>query len=220
MSFSKPIMPEVFLKLRAILDSKYNEYLLLPINSHRFADFAYGFLEKFDVDSRTKRVVEIQEKHNDTMYRRKKFLCCLFHPKIQNHNEIIIFREFLLGKFTEDEVFYYLSCRNLILRGPQLENYSTASDASVFIHYEPINRWLNILLARYSSQVQNTVLYHINLRKKKKCGHYCIESGYVLRALLEIYRTAKRNKLEKLKTIFTRIEDSTNNADMKFSHFR
>jgi hypothetical protein len=144
----------------------------------------------------------------------------LFHPKIQTHSEILVFREFLLGRHSEDEVYYYLSCRNLILKGPQLENFCAVADPAVFVHYEHLNRCLNLLLSRYNPQVQNMVLHNINLRKKKKAGRYCIESGYVLRALLEVYRSAKQNKLEKLRGIFQRIEECTNEPDMKFAHFR
>lgn len=43
MSFSKPIIPELFLKLRAILDSKFNEYLICS-ELTKFPDFVYSFL--------------------------------------------------------------------------------------------------------------------------------------------------------------------------------
>jgi hypothetical protein len=55
--FSKPVVPEIFLKVRAIMDSRYNEYLINGPHSCRFVDFTYGFLEKFDVDTLLKKVV-------------------------------------------------------------------------------------------------------------------------------------------------------------------
>lgn len=77
-----------------------------------------------------------------------------------------------------------------------------------------------MLLSRYNAQVQNTVLYNINLHKKKKQGRYYIEAGYVMRALLEVYRASKHNKLEKLKAIFKRVCECTNEPQMSFLHFR
>lgn len=64
------------------------------------------------------------------------------------------------------------------------------------------------------------VLHNINIRKKKKAGRYCIESGYVMRALLEVYRAAKQHKLNKLRSIFMRIEESNNEPIMRFAYFR
>ena len=46
------------------------------------------------------------------------FLLRIFDPKITNLPEIKTFREFLMSNYSQDEVFYYLMCRNLMMEGP------------------------------------------------------------------------------------------------------
>ena len=45
-----------------------------------------------------------------------------------NSWEIYLFNEFLFEKFSKDELFFFLYCRNLIFQGPQLEYPGSFTD--------------------------------------------------------------------------------------------
>lgn len=44
-----------------------------------------------------------------------EFFKCLLDERIQDLAEVEVFREFLLGKWEEDEVYFYLMCRHKFL---------------------------------------------------------------------------------------------------------
>lgn len=57
-SFNKAVTTDLFLRIRAIFDSKYNEFAVEPEGAHsRFVDFVFGWFEKFEVNNETKRIV-------------------------------------------------------------------------------------------------------------------------------------------------------------------
>lgn len=57
----------------------------------------------------------------------------LFNTDAANSWECIVFRNFLMEENTLDEVFFYLDCRDAILRGSQLCNNFGAADPIAFI---------------------------------------------------------------------------------------
>jgi len=40
------------------------------------------------------------------------FMKCLLDERIQDLPEVEVFREFMLGKYEEDEIYFYLMCRH------------------------------------------------------------------------------------------------------------
>lgn len=56
--------------MRAILDSKYNEYILMeghPRSISRFADFTYAWLGKFTIDAITREIRVLKEVEKATV---------------------------------------------------------------------------------------------------------------------------------------------------------
>lgn len=110
--------------MRGILDSKYNEMMLLettPKQISRFPDFVYSWLGKFSIDhvDRSIRLLsEVEKLHVDDS--RVIFLLDLTNPKLQGIWEIVTFKELLNEKAGSDEVLFYLHCRNLLFRGSSL----------------------------------------------------------------------------------------------------
>jgi hypothetical protein len=45
------------------------------------------------------------------------FLKCLMDERIQDLPEIEVFRDFMLGKYEEDEIYFYLMCRHKFMEG-------------------------------------------------------------------------------------------------------
>ena len=73
----------------------------------------------------------------------------LLDVKICQLPEIIIFRDFLLRQTSEDEVFYYLMCRNILHRGAQLLNFINVGDPFVYLNYESTRYVLSVILEKH-----------------------------------------------------------------------
>jgi hypothetical protein len=56
------------------------------------------------------------------------FLLDLVNPKFASIWEIVTFKEFLSEKAAIDEVFFYLHCRNLLLKGPSTARHESTFD--------------------------------------------------------------------------------------------
>ena len=221
LSFNKAIPPDLFLRIRAILDSKHNQYTVEPIECcARFTDFVFGWFEKFEVSNETKRILQHSKPRIETEFNKKNFLVTLFNPKIEKLNEIITFREFLLNEAPEDEVFFYLECRSLLFKGNQLDHTSSTSDSVVFLQHDFVLKQVGLLIGKYPREVQNIIIYNINLRRKKKFNEYFIDVYFVLRTLLEVYRAHKRQKYEKMRLVMLKLQNTLGTNGIRFLYFR
>lgn len=121
--FQPPFPQWLFATCRAILDSKYFEYVLYEdlgfSNVSRLADFCYSWLGQFRVDevSRQVRRLDFEEKEKADEFR-LQFAIGLQTVKAQRIWEYQIFNEFLNEKYAHDELFFYLHCRQVLFRGP------------------------------------------------------------------------------------------------------
>lgn len=50
------IKPDFFLLIRAILDSKYSQFLIEKSKSNRFTEFVYSFIDVFRMKKKEKRI--------------------------------------------------------------------------------------------------------------------------------------------------------------------
>ena len=113
---------------------------------NKFPDFVFGFIELFRLNKKQKRIElnpnfnmrrnqQFQIENNNEIAK-SSFFIKIFDKKIGSLLEIMTFKEFLFRNVAEDETFYFLMCRNIILRGPQLTNYINCSDATILVDYE------------------------------------------------------------------------------------
>lgn len=61
------------------------------------------------------------------------FLLDLTNPKLHGIWEVVTFKEFLSEEASMDEVFFYLHCRNILFKGPNLLRYESTFDVYQYI---------------------------------------------------------------------------------------
>lgn len=139
------IKPEFFLMIRAIFDSKYNQFIIYRRELNKFPDFVLGFIDLFRLKKNQKRIEINPNLHrknsnltfeNNTEMAKSSFFIKIFDKKIGSLLQVMNFKEFLFKNIPEDEVFYYLMCRNIILKGPQLNNYISCCDPVTFVSFQ------------------------------------------------------------------------------------
>ena len=112
--------------LRAILDCKFHEFMMFdnPRLYSRFVDFTYSWLGKFSLcpEKRTIVSLDIGIDSMEPEDARCRFFRNLIHPMCDKSWEAVTFREFLDERSSIDEIYFYLFCRNLLFKGPQLEH--------------------------------------------------------------------------------------------------
>ena len=176
-----------------MLDSKYREFTFEGTKTSKFCEFVYSFIHKFCLKKEYKNIIlNSKNMTEDKDLVKTSFLLRVFDPKITNLPEIKTFREFLMTDYSQDEIFYYLMCRNLMMEGPELQKYISCSDSYTFLQYNHVHRCLTHILSSYNKATKEIILSNINNKKIKKNNVLLIKAGYVLRILLEVYRKDKR----------------------------
>ena len=115
--------------LRAILDAKYNEYLLLQSSGTKasrrqlssLAATVISWLSNFRIGDKNRHPEEIisSELNSETL---STFYLKLMSPYLNHNWEVIAFREFLMGSLTRDELLFYLKVRFKLMKGNGIEN--------------------------------------------------------------------------------------------------
>ena len=107
--------------IRAIYDSYYVELL-----SHskletcpEFGPFVYLWFDRFEINPEANTVVECKAEPLITSRRRAEFAIQVTSPYFQKLWDSYIFTEFLSGRYTRDEILYFLNNRRTILMGTQ-----------------------------------------------------------------------------------------------------
>jgi len=115
---------ELFVTLRGIMDSKYNEFMLNHLNNDpvinisRFPEFVYSWLGSFSIDLQTRDVGVLDHRDVNPDEIRIQFLFELCHEKFSRIWEITLFKDFLSEKSEIDELYFLLTIRNMIFKGP------------------------------------------------------------------------------------------------------
>eukprot|EP00347_Sterkiella_histriomuscorum_P015459 403356947 len=128
--FEPPYEQWLFMTIRGILDSKYQEMVMHEDSltfhqASKFVDFVYSWLGNFSVDKTSKMVRSLEFFEKDKADNlRLQLLLGLQASQNLNENlwEYNAFVEFLEDKLQIDEQCYYLHCRNLLFRGPHLKD--------------------------------------------------------------------------------------------------
>lgn len=204
--FSPPYKDWLFVTVRAIFDSKYNEHLLnlqsntLPLT---FPEFVYDWLGHFTVDNNV-RGIKQQEwwTKNNADASRLQLLAGLALPRSKRVWELNTFREFLQEELDLDELAFYLHSRYLLFQGPQL---ATSAGKYASSHYVSLSESKTLILTVMEGLPNESIsqlLTTIEEKSKKKPGF--IESSFVLRVLLEFYHREKKMKYLAIQELFYR----------------
>lgn len=193
--------------VRGVFDSKFNEFLLSedPKTYTRFPEFVYGWLSKFEIDQFTKKVKA--KLSND---REKEDLLCIklllqLQGSVFNRNwECQAFCEFLDGRSSSDEVYFYLYIRHHFLRSRHLDNFSATFNILWYLPLKTVESTLQRVLKALSPQAYVLILNKIKEKSKmKKKGKFqMVEMGFVLKLLLELYREEKMKKIKSIRKSF------------------
>ena len=185
--------------IRGIYDSKYIEHLLsTPASGRapsRFPDFVYTWLGKFCIDGKSRQVIELEWWKRETIETiRVKFLSILKNSNVNKVWELYSFQEFLNEELMLDELSFYLHCRQLLFKGPQLHTaqgkYSSLNYVEQLHLYDVIDNVLHKLKPNDRLDIKT----QLAAKAKYVSDVSCIEVGFVLRLLVEFYVREKKAK--------------------------
>ena len=212
-------LPSHFISIiRGILDSKWNEFMFYE-NSRmysKFPDFVYSWLGKFEInlDNRTVIASNNQDPDED----RCQFLKNLIHPIIDKHWESITFREFLEEKASSDEIYFYLYCRFLFFKGPQLEHSQGKFCFVHFVNFDIVNDIIEIVFKSFEEETLNFLKKKLKSKTKIKSNRVFIDSGFVLRIFLEYYRLERKHRFKLIQELF--LVKAQNKFYVKYDEFK
>lgn len=199
-------MPPLII-VRAIFDSKFNEYMFFSDSRlfTRFPEFVYEWLGKYEVELDFGKILKKEDNFRNNLAsddERILLLLELTHTKLNKLWECQIFLEFLSEKSAKDELYFFLHCRALLFKGPQLDYLESRFNFIHFIKYELAQNVVNVLLAKHNESVKNIVLDRILETAKKKKDNLFVDSAFVLRILLEFYKQEKTLKFGLIREAF------------------
>ena len=119
-----------------------------------------------------------------------------------------------------DELEFFLRCRFLLFKGPELETSQGKYNSVHFIELEKVIKLSENVLYKFSFKEINDVKNLFNSRSKRSGSIVVINSAYVLRVLLEYYRNEKRGKFFLIKKWFNEYPKKKNSESLSFSSFK
>ncbi|CAD8122365.1 unnamed protein product [Paramecium sonneborni] len=191
-----------FAIIRAILDAKFNEFQYLENLqvASKFADFVFSWISTFSLDKYTKQIIQVNQDQLDNI--RLDFLMDTLNPKLGQIHEVITFNQFLFEQSSLDEVYYYLHCRYMLFKG-QVKNLSRSNfETIMYIKIEQAEQLIQEIMHKYPAE---QIIYTKNMIKEMvvtKQKIKLVDSHYVLRILLELYRQERQTRLAVLKEMF------------------
>lgn len=96
-----------------------------------------------------------------------------------------------MEEYTLDEVFFYLDCRDTLLRGSHLNNNLGSSDPITFIRVSIAEDVIKDRMKNYDREMIDRMKKFLNSKKKEKNGKDFIDLNFVLKLLLEVYSIEK-----------------------------
>ena len=200
-NFIEPFENWLKLTIRAVYDSKHHEHLqFLDSSPSKFPEFLFGWFSNFGICSQTFQVKELpwfaKQAANDTML---NFLAGLASPGTSKVWEVHTFKEFLTEELALDELGFFLHCRFLLFKGPQLclsdGKFHSVHKVTIDKAYEVINK-----VAENMELPRKVGLKTMLSQHSEDSG---IDSALVLRVLLEYYRSEKKQRFVMVKEIFS-----------------
>lgn len=76
---------------------------------------------------------------------RVKFYLQLANPTLNKLWEIVTFREFLLDRSSNDEIYFYLFYRNILFQGPQLQSITSTFQAVQYVPWSRVDQLISCM---------------------------------------------------------------------------
>ena len=217
-AYNPPSPDWLFTTLRAILDSKYYEHVLCTQGNYlpcTFPEFVYDWLGMFYVDNTSRSVKQLEwwSKNNADDFR-VQVLAGVSLTRSKKVWELNTFREFLTEELDLDELGFFLHCRFLLFAGPQL---SHSAGRCVAMHYVSLYKAKELVTSvmdglSHEGMAQLLALIEQKSHRKKNM----VESGFVLRTLLEYYHREKKLKFLAIQDLFYK----SSNTEFNFQTFK
>jgi len=214
--------------IRAIFDAKYNE-MLLSYNKGkqltRFPEFVYSWLGTFCIDKETRniRLLEYTEKDIAAPENRKNLLLGLEAASSAKLWEVAIFKDFLEENLTLDELAFFLHCRFLMFKGPQLAISTSGFCVTHFVTKERVYDTIDRVLYKYRVEEKKELKKKlVDFNKQTYKDKNAFDYAMVLRILLELYRKEKKESFIRLDELFGKVkkgQQAMPKSSLQFDHF-
>lgn len=219
--YSPPFKHWVNLMIRGIYDSKFYEHSLCnsAINSFpsRFTDFVYSWISKFGIDETNRNVIELEwwkkDKANEIRF---MFFLGLNTPKARNSWEISTFKSFLQEEMMLDELGFFLHCRYLILKSPQLATTIGKYSNVQMVNLDKVLEVQGLIMKKASIDDSAKLFMILKEKASKNKIVPTIDLAVALRILLEFYISEKKHKAALIRQLF---EASPKGPNGKIEYF-
>lgn len=201
--------------IRAIFDSYYIE-----LQSHEkldtcpeFGAFVFLWFDRFELNPETKELVPSTSETEIQKRRRSEFSVKITSPLFQKLWDSYIFNEFISGKFSKDDILFYLNTRWLILMGLEGDTRGRCFDVCQMVPVSQVIQGLNLFLhAESQDELEEFLVYQLIMAvpKTKKAGLEYVDLYQILRICLEEY---KYLKIAKYLTLYDSMKDAIDKAD-------
>lgn len=201
--------------IRAIFDAKFNEYLLSYSRNKqmsRFPEFVFAWLGTFGIDKETRNIKLLEYTEKDTMAAegRVNLLLGLESASATKLWEIHIFKDFLEENLTPDELAFFLHCRFLMFKGPQLSVATAGFCVTHFVTKDRVFDTIDRVLYKAKPDERKDLKKKlVEFNKSMYKDSNAFDYAMVLRILLEFYRKERKEN-------FIKVEELCANAK-KFS---
>jgi hypothetical protein len=133
--------------------------------------------------------------------------------------------EFLFEQNSPDDLYFYLTCRNMVFRGPCLGNKSATFEVVQYIALEHAEFVVDTVMSKYDSNNLLQVKRVLREKAKRKIltsNRLTIDAYFVLRILLEFYRVERKNRLKMLRETFGACQSLQSNGKfgVSFKNFK
>lgn len=117
----------------------------------------------------------------------------------EKHWECDVFRDFLDGKHSIDEIYFYLNCREILLDGPGIEYPGGQFGMVMTVQWNSIMPKLKLILQKFEKTEVQVIFEKLLKASQIKGNNRTLDHAFVLRVLLEMYIMDKRIKYKLLK---------------------
>jgi hypothetical protein len=193
--------------IRGTFDSYWN--MLNVYDGKRvtsFCEFAYIWIGSFSIDPEKCKIAEqplcrlpLTQASNEADLERIRLILQLNNNFFTKHWECMTFADFINAKCTVDEIYFYLSCREMLNEGPCLSNRKNCFEIVQLENAKRVIPIVKKILARFSDRDTESILQRIMAQFiYKKSNLEMLDLAFVLKILLELYKADKRIRYDYL----------------------
>ena len=152
------------------------------------------------------------------------FILDLLNPKLNGVWECFSFREFLSERYSQEELFFYLHSRFLLLQGKASERPGYQFDIIMYVRLEWAKQVVAKIMQNFDSINIQYAMKILTERSKKKNANRAsiIDHGFVLQMLMQFFRIERYNRFKLLKEGFQVIQTIGGNGKfvIEFNNFK